>query len=103
MATNNITKETARIHASLVREEDLDELEGLKRDLLAKVDQARADGHVYLMSQYTRLVALISPEIKRIRDRFDRETLAAVRKDEAAMRLEARKKAQAAQDQASDQ
>lgn len=99
MATN-ISKQAARDHASFVREEDLDELEAMKRDLLAKVDQARDAGRVYLMSQYTRLLALISPEIKRIRDRFDRETLANVRKEEAALRLEARKAAQADQDQA---
>jgi hypothetical protein len=64
-----------------IREEDLEELEALHRDLLAKAQQAREDGRVYLMSQYVRLVALVSPEIKRIRDRFDREVLASIRKE----------------------
>jgi hypothetical protein len=73
-----------------IREEDLEDLEALKRDLLGRVNKAHDDGRVYLMSQYTRLVALISPEIKRIRDRFDRETLAMVRKEEAALKKAAR-------------
>ncbi len=64
-----------------IREEDLEELEALHRDLLAKAQQAREDGRVYLMAQYVRLVALVSPEIKRIRDRFNREALAAIRKE----------------------
>ena len=99
MATqrNHIVQAPARAFVS-VREEDLEDLEALKSDLLARVEKAREDGRVYLMSQYTRLVALISPEIKRIRDRFDRETLAAVRKEEAALKLQARKTKQATQD-----
>ena len=81
-----------------IREEDLDELESLKRELIGKADAARDNGALYLMSQYTRLVALVSPEIKRIRDRFDRETLASIRKDERALKLEARNARQAAKD-----
>jgi hypothetical protein len=92
----NISQATVRAHESLVREEDLDDLEALKRDLLARVEKAHDDGRIYLMSQYTRLVALISPEIKRIRDRFDREVLASVRKDEKALRLAARAKSEQA-------
>ena len=95
MATqrNHIVQAPARAFVS-VREEDLEDLEALKSDLLARVEKAREDGRVYLMSQYTRLVALISPEIKRIRDRFDRETLAAVRKEEAALRKAARQQSE---------
>ena len=96
--TNNITQATARAHLAMVREEDLDDLEALKRDLLARGDKARQDGRVYLMSQYTRLVALVSPEIKRIRDRFDRETLAAVRKEEAELKKAARAKSEQGDD-----
>ncbi len=95
MATqrNHIVQAPARAFVS-VREEDLEDLEALKSDLLARVEKAREDGRVYLMSQYTRLVALISPEIKRIRDRFDRETLAAVRKEEAELRKAARQQSE---------
>jgi hypothetical protein len=99
MATNGVVagKDNKSL-AWMVRDEDLQELEDLKRTLLEKGDQARANGALYLSAQYTRLVALISPEIKRIRDRFDRETLAAVRKEEAALKLQARKTKQATQD-----
>lgn len=76
-----LTNAEIKAASAYVREEDLDELEVLKRDLLGRVDKARDDGRLYMMSQYTRLIALVSPEIKRIRDRFDRETLAAVRKE----------------------
>jgi hypothetical protein len=95
MATqrNHIVQAPARAFVS-VREEDLEDLEALKSDLLARVEKAHEDGRIYLMSQYTRLVALISPEIKRIRDRFDRETLAAVRKEEAELRKAARQQSE---------
>jgi hypothetical protein len=93
---NNVSQATIRAHQATVREEDLEDLEALKRDLLDRVNKARADGRIYLMSQYTRLVALISPEIKRIRDRFDREVLASVRKDEKALREAARTKSEQA-------
>lgn len=93
---NTVTQDTIRAHQATVREEDLEDLEALKRDLLDRVNKAHDDGRVYLMSQYTRLIALISPEIKRIRDRFDRETLATVRKEEATLK----KAAKAAREQA---
>ena len=87
MANNGMTpSENARVAASIVREEDLEELEALHSELVKRVDQARADGRVFMMSQYVRLVALVSPEIKRIRARFQRETLAALRKDHKALR-----------------
>lgn len=104
MATSNVTtpNEKGRSLAWTIREEDLDELEGLKRDLLAKADTARDAGSLYLMSQYTRLVALVGPEIKRIRDRFDRETLSSIRKEEAALKLEARLAREAAKEAAGE-
>lgn len=79
MANTRIVK--GKENFTPIREEDLEELEALHRDLLAKAQQAREDGRVYLMAQYVRLVALVSPEIKRIRDRFNREALAAIRKE----------------------
>lgn len=87
MADNPMTpSEEARIAASMVREEDLEELEALHSELVKRVDQARSDGRVYLMGQYVRLVALVSPEIKRVQARFKRETLAALRKDHKALK-----------------
>jgi len=89
MADTSMTpSENARISASIVREEDLEELEGLHSELVKRVDQARADGRVYLMSQYVRLVSLVSPEIDRIQRRFKRETLAALRKEHKALKQE---------------
>jgi hypothetical protein len=86
--TSMAPSENARIGASIVREEDLEELEGLHSELVKRVDQARADGRVYLMSQYVRLVSLVSPEIDRIQRRFKRETLAALRKEHKALKQE---------------
>lgn len=91
----NTSAPNGKALAWTIREEDLEDLEALKRDLLAKGEQARGDGRLYLSAQYTRMIALVSPEIKRIRDRWDRETLANVRKEEAALKLEARNTAQA--------
>ena len=82
--------ENARLVASVVDENDLEELEALHKDLLHRVDQARADGRIFMMGQYTRLVALVSPEIDRIQKRFKRETLAAIRKDHKTLKLEAK-------------
>ncbi len=89
MANNGMTpSESARMAAAMVREEDLADLEALHSDLVKRVDQARADGRIYLMSQYVRLVALVSPEVDRIQRRFKRETLAALRKEHKALKEE---------------
>jgi len=91
---NGVTPgENARLVASVVDENDLEELEALHKDLLNRVDQARADGRIFMMGQYTRLVALVSPEIDRIQKRFKRETLAAIRKDHKLLKKEAKEAA----------
>src|SRR6266568_9202945 len=82
--------ENARLVASVVDENDLEELEALHKDLLNRVDQARADGRIFMMGQYTRLVALVSPEIDRIQKRFKRETLAAIRKEHKHLKKQAK-------------
>ena len=98
MANNGMTpSESARAVAAVVREEDLEELEHLHSDLVKRVDQARADGRLYLMGQYTRLVALVSPEIDRVQRRFKRETLASFRKEHKRLKLEAKEAAESAQ------
>jgi hypothetical protein len=87
MADNTMTPgENARAVAAMVREEDLAELEALHSELVKRVDQARTDGRIYLMSQYVRLIALVSPEIDRVQRRFKRETLATLRKDHKALK-----------------
>jgi hypothetical protein len=96
MANNGMTpSEQARASAAVVREEDLEELENLHSDLIKRIDQARADGRLYLMGQYTRLIALVSPEIDRVQRRFKRETLASFRKEHKRMKLEAKEAAEA--------
>ncbi|HTI15580.1 MAG TPA: hypothetical protein VL461_13610 [Dictyobacter sp.] len=79
MANNDIRN--AKQLATFIREEDLDDLGSIKRDLEAKAHQAREDGRVYLLQQYTRLLAIIGPEIKRVERRFERENLAYLRKE----------------------
>ena len=91
MANDGLTpSENVRAIASMVREEDLAELEALHSELVKRVDQARSDGRIYLMSQYVRLIALVSPEIDRVQRRFKRETLAALRKDHKALKEQSR-------------
>ena len=72
------------------REEDLTDLEKLLSDLQGEVDKARDDGRIFMMQEYVRLVALVSPEIDRIQRRFKRESLASSRKEHADMKAAAR-------------
>ena len=72
------------------REEDLQELEDLYRDMQERVDKARTDGRVYMMQEYTRILALVSPEIDRIQKRFKRESLAAFRKEHKDLKAQAK-------------
>lgn len=76
-----------------IREEDLNDLEAMKSDLLEKAVQAQGDGRLFMASFYTQIAATIGPEVKRIRDRFDRETLASVRRELKDAKVEARAKA----------
>lgn len=96
MANNSMTPtENGRFIASMVREEDLQELEALHSELVKRVDQAKVDGRLYLMSQYVRLVALVTPEIDRIQRRFKRETLATLRKEHKTLKAEKKNSATA--------
>jgi len=90
MVTNNATKLPYKPAAWMVQEEDLQALEDLLHEMQGRVDKCYQDGHVYLMSVYVRLVALVSPEIDRIERRFKRENLAAMRKQEKQLKQEAK-------------
>lgn len=92
MAKNNATKLTGA--ATVVREEDLDELEDLLREVKARVNKSREDGRTFMMAQYVRIVGMLSPEVTRLRKRFEREDLAAFRRDHRTLKLEAKAKAQ---------
>ena len=90
MADNGMTpSESARIAAAMVREEDLDELKDLHADIQKRIDAARTDGRLFMMGQYVRLLALVTPEIDRIQKRFNREALASHRKEHKSLKLAA--------------
>jgi hypothetical protein len=89
MATN-ITNSNGSKLTMAPREEDLAELQNLLRELQGRVDQARTDGHVYMMGQYARMISLVSPEIDRVQRRFIREMKASINKDHRDLRAEAR-------------
>ena len=76
--------------AGTVRDEDLQELEGLLNELQGRAGKASDDGHIFMLQQYIRLVSLIEPEIHRIRKRFSRETLANLRREHKEHKLNAR-------------
>ncbi|HEU5377564.1 MAG TPA: hypothetical protein VFV38_19245 [Ktedonobacteraceae bacterium] len=90
MATIKTPTQNGKSLAWTVREEDLEDLEALKRDLIDKATAAQGDGRLFIASQFTQLVAIISPEIKRIRDRFDRELLSSIRKEQRELKIQAR-------------
>ena len=97
MANTGMTpSENARAAAVVVREEDLEELEALHSDLQKRIDQARDDGRLFMMAQYVRLQAMVSPEIDRVQRRFKREMLAANRKEHKRLKLEAKEAAESA-------
>jgi len=97
MANNGMTPgENARAVAAMVTEDDLDELKKLHSEMQDRIDAARKDGRLFMMSQYVRLLALVTPEIDRVQKRFNRETLAMHRKEHKALKLEAKAAAEAA-------
>jgi len=78
MAAN--TAKDIKSMSAMVREEDLAELEDLRKDLQSRSDKAGENGQIYMMQQYIRLLAIVSPEIDRVQRRFARESLASLRK-----------------------
>ena len=81
-----INLKNAKQLVSMIREEDLEDMEQFQRDLEAKIDQAHEDGRTYMMSQYVKILAGVKAEVKRVRDRFDRESMAAHRKAQRALK-----------------
>jgi hypothetical protein len=84
-----------RAGAALVQEEDLEALEELAHELQQKADKAAEDGRVFLFGQYVHLLAIVNPEVTRIRRRFQRESLASLRKMHKQMKEDARDQATA--------
>ena len=56
----------------------------------ARVDQARDDGRLFMMNEYVVLLAQVTTKINRIQARFNRDTLAGMRKEHKDLRAEAR-------------
>lgn len=76
--------------AGMVTEEDLQDLQNFLRELEGRCDQAQEDGRIYMSQQYIRLIAIINPEEKRIRERFKREKLSGQRKRNEELKVNAR-------------
>ncbi|GCE26413.1 hypothetical protein KDA_18970 [Dictyobacter alpinus] len=91
MADELSAKNAAQL-ATFVREEDLEDLEQLSKQLEDYAHKARQDGRIYLLQQYTMLMATVDPEIDRIKKRFKRENLAYLRKEEKRLKKEAKGK-----------
>lgn len=87
---NNLDVKNARQLATFVREEDLEDLEQLSKQLEDLAHKSREDGRIYLLQQYTRLMAIVDPEIDRVKKRFKRENLAFLRKEEKRLKAEKR-------------
>ncbi len=80
--------------STIVREEDLEDMTSLERELSDRIDTAQKDGRAYMMAQYVRMLAMIKSEAKRLRARFDRDTLAAIRREYKDIRAQQRDAAQ---------
>jgi hypothetical protein len=63
-----------------IREEDLEELEELASDLRNRVQTHHDNGRLFMMQKYTEMLAGITTDIRKIRARFDRESIASMRK-----------------------
>lgn len=96
----NIPQSTVKQLATFVREEDLEDLENLGRDLQERSRVAGENGRVYLMQQYTRMAAMVKPEVERIRKRFDREIMAELRREEKRLKKQQRAEAEEAAEHA---
>lgn len=79
-----------KVQNYMITDDDLEELEGLQKELRNRVDTAGNDGRIYMMQQYTTILATVSSEVRKIRARFDRETLAGIRRTHKELKLNAR-------------
>ena len=71
-------------------EQDLTDLEDLRRDMQGRVDQARDDGRVFMMQEYVILLSSVTSKINKIQARFNREMLADMRRGHSDLRAEVR-------------
>lgn len=71
-------------------EQDLTDLENLRRDMQTHVDEAHNDGRVFMMQEYVLLLAQITSTINKVQARFNREMLADMRRTHKDLRAEVR-------------
>jgi len=91
MATSsNTVNLNGKQMAMAPREEDLADLEAMRRDMQGRIDQARDDGRIFMMQEYVQILAHLTSKINRIQARFNRETLASMRKDHRNLKAEVR-------------
>ncbi len=91
MATSsNIVNLNGKQMAMAPREEDLADLEAMRRDMQNRIDEARDNGRIFMMQEYVQILAHLTSKINRIQARFNRETLASMRKDHRNLKAEAR-------------
>ena len=76
---------------AIIRPEDLEELQDFRGALQERIDKAHEDGRVYLMSQYTVMMATVSCAITKIQARFERDAMASTRKELKALKEEMKK------------
>jgi hypothetical protein len=76
-----------------VNDEDVEEVEGLLRDLKNKAAEANDKGNVVMLSLYADLLKLVSPQVQKLRARVDREEMARVNKAHKEMRKAKRESA----------
>jgi hypothetical protein len=69
-----------------ITDEDVEELEGLLKDLKTRAAEANEKGNVIMLGMYAELLKLVSPEVQRLRARLDREEKAAINKRHKEMR-----------------
>jgi hypothetical protein len=73
-----------------VREDDLEELEQFAADLRNRVHDHKEKGGLYMMQKYTEILAGVSSEVRKIRARFDRESIADMRRTHKELKAQAR-------------
>lgn len=77
---NGPTQADLRKAATVITENDVQDLRELLNDLKGRVEKAREDGRTFMMLQYVRLVSTVSPQVTKLEQRMEREDLAAFRR-----------------------
>jgi len=73
-----------------LREEDLEELEQFSAELRNRVNTHHGNGRLYMMQEYTAILADVSAKVRKIRARFDRESISGLRKAHKELKQSAR-------------